>query len=152
MRNGEYRLLCAEDFTANALLPEHSLLVEQAQVLCREHNASLFFLTLFGSSLYGTETPGKSDVDAQGIFLPSVDSLILNKAPKSLHYSTGNNERRNLSGDREGGYTWREIEACILERLKAVDALQKHAPFVGVYDAAFAEACVPACYDDFATP
>jgi hypothetical protein len=338
---------------------EYSLLVEQAHVLCREHNASLLFLTLFGSTLYGTETPGKSDVDARGIFLPSSDSLILNKAPKSLHFSTGNNERRNLSGDvdidlwsvqhwllkllpsgdiggldvlfspshtacalyrhpaldavfanplrltdtgqgrayaaysmgqakkygikgsrvgalkavrawlqthcpkpypdqrlekyldalaascadnrfcsvvtvrnehalqlcgklhmasirmkelvhrveadmqrygvraeeaernegldykalshalraldqmeellqtgrivfplqgrkellavKEGGYTWREIEARILERLKAVDALQKHAPFVGVYDAAFAEACVLGCYDDFAT-
>ncbi|MDR2605329.1 MAG: nucleotidyltransferase domain-containing protein [Desulfovibrio sp.] len=339
---------------------QHSLLVEQAQGLCREHNASLLFLTLFGSTLYGTETPGKSDVDARGIFLPSVDSLILNKAPKSLHFSTGNNERRNLSWDvdidlwsvqhwllkllpsgdtgaldvlfspshtactlyrhpapaavfanplrlmdtgrgrayaeyslgqakkygikgsrvgalkavrawlktlcpeprpderlekyldalaascpdnrfcsvvtvrderalqlcgklhmgsirtqelarrveadmrrygaraeeaernegldfkalshalraldqmeellqtgsivfplqgrkellavKEGRYTWREIEPRILERLKAVDALQEHAPFVGVYDAAFAEACVLACYDGFATP
>jgi hypothetical protein len=50
---------------------------------------------------------------------------------------------------KEGGYPWREIEPRILERLKAVDALQEHAPFVGAYDAAFAEACVLACYDCF---
>ncbi|MDR1489191.1 MAG: nucleotidyltransferase domain-containing protein [Desulfovibrio sp.] len=77
----------------------HSFLIEQAQTLCREHGASLLFLTLFGSTLYGTETPGKSDVDVRGIFLPSPESLALNKAPKSLHFSTGNNERRNLAGD-----------------------------------------------------
>lgn len=78
---------------------EHSLLLEQAQGLCHEHGASLLFLTLFGSTLYGTETPGKSDIDVRGIFLPSRESLSLNKAPKSLHFSTGNNERRNLAGD-----------------------------------------------------
>ena len=73
--------------------------LRQAQTLCHEHGASLLFLTLFGSSLYGTETPGKSDLDVRGIFLPSKESLALNKAPKSLHFSTGNSERRNLAGD-----------------------------------------------------
>jgi predicted nucleotidyltransferase len=75
------------------------MLLEQAQSLCHEHGASLLFLTLFGSTLYGTETPGKSDCDARGIFLPSRESLILNNAPKSLHFSTGSSERRNLAGD-----------------------------------------------------
>jgi hypothetical protein len=74
-------------------------LVEQAQTLCREHGASLLFLTLFGSTLYGTESPGKSDVDAHGIFLPSPESLALNKAPKSLRFSTGDSRRRNMAGD-----------------------------------------------------
>jgi predicted nucleotidyltransferase len=78
---------------------EHPILLEQARALCHEHGASLLFLTLFGSTLYGTETPGKSDLDLRGIFLPSRESLALNKAPKSLHFSTGNNERRNLAGD-----------------------------------------------------
>ncbi|MDR1658765.1 MAG: nucleotidyltransferase domain-containing protein, partial [Desulfovibrio sp.] len=78
---------------------EYSLLLEQARTLCREHDASLLFLTLFGSTLYGTETPGKSDLDARGVFLPSKESLALNKVPKSLHFSTGNNERRNFAGD-----------------------------------------------------
>jgi predicted nucleotidyltransferase len=66
---------------------EYANLVAQAQTLCREQGASLLFLTLFGSVLYGTESPGKSDVDARGIFLPSTESLLLNKAPKSLHFS-----------------------------------------------------------------
>ncbi|MDR2819790.1 MAG: nucleotidyltransferase domain-containing protein [Desulfovibrio sp.] len=78
---------------------KHPVLLEHAQTLCREHGASLLFLTMFGSTLYGTETPGKSDIDVRGIFLHSPESLALNKAPKSLHFSTGNNERRNLAGD-----------------------------------------------------
>ncbi|MDR1360033.1 MAG: nucleotidyltransferase domain-containing protein [Deltaproteobacteria bacterium] len=80
-------------------LADRSLLLEQARALCREHGASLLFLTLFGSTLYGTETPGKSDLDARGIFLPSKDSLALNKAPQSLRFSSGNNARRNQAGD-----------------------------------------------------
>ncbi len=72
---------------------------EKAEQLCREHDAKLLFLTLFGSTLYGTETPGKSDVDARGIFLPSVESLALNKSPKSLRYSTGTEETRNNAND-----------------------------------------------------
>lgn len=74
-------------------------LTQQAEELCRENGASLLFLTLFGSTLYGTETPGKSDVDIRGIFLPSKESLALNTAPKSLHYSTGSGERRNTFAD-----------------------------------------------------
>ena len=72
---------------------------KQAEALCRENKASLLFLTLFGSSLYGTETPGKSDVDIRGLFLPSKESLALNSAPRSLHYSTGSGERRNTAAD-----------------------------------------------------
>ena len=75
------------------------LLLEQAETLCRKNNASLLFLTLFGSSLYGTETPGKSDVDVRGIFLPSKESLALLSTPKSLHFSTGDGERRNTAAD-----------------------------------------------------
>jgi len=81
------------------LRAEYINLVEQAQLLCREHGASLLYLTLFGSTLYGTESAGKSDVDARGIFLPSLESLALNKIPKSLRFSTGDSERRNMAGD-----------------------------------------------------
>lgn len=75
---------------------EYSSFLEQAQALCRQHDARLLFLTFFGSILYGTATPGKSDVDLRGIFLPSRTSLALNKAPKSLHFFTSNRERRQL--------------------------------------------------------
>ena len=70
------------------------MLLEQARALCHELGTSLFFLTMFGSTLYGREKPGKSNLDVRGIFLPSKGSLALNKAPKSLHFSTGNNEKR----------------------------------------------------------
>jgi predicted nucleotidyltransferase len=73
--------------------------LRHAHRMCAEHGASLLFLTLFGSTLYGTEKPGTSDLDVRGVFLPSRESLILNKAPKSLHFSTGNKECRNLAGD-----------------------------------------------------
>jgi hypothetical protein len=74
-------------------------LVSQAENLCRENGASLLFLTLFGSSLYGTETPGKSDLDVRGIFLPSRDTLALNKAPKSLQQATNSTGQRNSAED-----------------------------------------------------
>ena len=78
---------------------EYADLISQTQTLCREQGASLLFLTLFGSTLYGTESPGKSDVDARGIFLPSLESLVLGKTSKSLHFSSGCDERRNMAGD-----------------------------------------------------
>lgn len=78
---------------------QKSAFLRQAEELCRENGASLLFLTLFGSALYGTETPGKSDVDIRGVFLPSQVALALNAAPRSLHYSTGTGERRNTAND-----------------------------------------------------
>ena len=74
-------------------------LLDKARALCDEHGATLLFLTLFGSTLYGTATPGTSDMDVRGIFLPSPESLAVNKAPKSLHFSTGNHDRRNAAED-----------------------------------------------------
>ena len=75
-------------------------LVEQAQTLCSQSGASLLYLTLFGSTLYGTEMPGKSDLDLRGIFLPSLESLVLGKGSRSLHFSTaGGNGRRRTAGD-----------------------------------------------------
>ena len=82
-----------------AMRVEYADLVRQAQTLCHEQGASLLFLTLFGSTLYGTELPGKSDVDVRGIFLPSLESLMMNKHSKSLHFSSGCDERRNMAGD-----------------------------------------------------
>jgi predicted nucleotidyltransferase len=74
-------------------------LIRQAEALCHEHGTSLLFLTIFGSSLYGTETPGKSDLDLRGIFLPSIGALALNKAPKSLQRSTNRTGQRNSAED-----------------------------------------------------
>ncbi|MDR3363218.1 MAG: nucleotidyltransferase domain-containing protein [Desulfovibrio sp.] len=74
-------------------------LIRQAESLCRENGASPLFLTLFGSSLYGTEMPGKSDLDVRGIFLPSRDALALNKAPRSLRQATNSTGQKNSAED-----------------------------------------------------
>lgn len=67
--------------------------------LCAQNGVMPLFATLFGSNLYGTALPGKSDLDVRGIFMPSLNSLILDQAPESLHYSTGNDNSRNHSTD-----------------------------------------------------
>jgi hypothetical protein len=73
--------------------------IQKAEALCHEQGATLLFLTLFGSNLYGTQTPGKSDLDVRGIFLPSLESLALNKASRSLHYSTNDDGQKNSAED-----------------------------------------------------
>ncbi|MDE6734154.1 MAG: nucleotidyltransferase domain-containing protein [Desulfovibrio sp.] len=72
-------------------------ILEAARSLCARAGSRLLYLSLFGSELYGTST-GSSDTDVRGIFLPSLESLILKKDRKSLHFSTGDNTHRN-SGD-----------------------------------------------------
>ena len=79
--------------------PDRAALIERAQGLCRERGASLLFLTLFGATLYGTATPGKSDLDVRGVFLPSPESLNLGRTPHSLHFSTRTAEGKNAAED-----------------------------------------------------
>lgn len=81
------------------LSAEQAQYLAKAKELCRQHDARLLFLTLFGSTLYGTQIKGTSDVDLRGVFLPSSASLALNEAPKSLHYSTGGQDRPNNAHD-----------------------------------------------------
>ena len=50
-------------------------------------NHKPIFKTIFGSQLYGTATP-ESDSDFKGVFVPDVDSLLLQQAPKCLHENT----------------------------------------------------------------
>ena len=74
-------------------------LVEQATALCRNKNATLLYLTIFGSRLYGTDMQGKSDIDVRGIFLPYLEHAAPGELPHSLHWSSSDNERRNCAGD-----------------------------------------------------
>jgi hypothetical protein len=80
---------------------QRAALLAQAKALCKAHDATLLFLSVFGSHLYGTDIPGTSDVDVRGIFLPSLRSLALNDAPHSLHSSTGDKESRNSAEDTD---------------------------------------------------
>jgi hypothetical protein len=74
-------------------------LLAKVRSLCAENDAELVFLTFSGSTLYGTRVAGKSDVDVRGLFLPCVRTLTLEKAPKSLRFTTGNRGGRNTSDD-----------------------------------------------------
>jgi hypothetical protein len=74
-------------------------LLAKVHSLCAENDAELVFLTFSGSTLYGTRVSGKSDVDVRGLFLPSVRTLTLEEAPKSLHFTTKNKASRNTSDD-----------------------------------------------------
>lgn len=73
-------------------------LLALAKELCEKADASLLYLSVFGSRLYGTDLPDKSDTDLRGIFLPSLKSLALNAATPELSYSTGDSASKN-SGD-----------------------------------------------------
>jgi hypothetical protein len=53
---------------------------------------------LFGSHLYGTNTPD-SDHDYKGIFLPSRRHLLLGRIPKTFNHSTGDHFSKNGAGD-----------------------------------------------------
>lgn len=68
--------------------------------LCAVNDAKLVYLTVFGSELYGTST-GKSDLDVRGIFVPSLRSIILGTAKKSLHFSTGKDADKNSPADMD---------------------------------------------------
>ena len=48
----------------------------------------------FGAHLYGTDTK-TSDLDYKGIFLPSVEEILLNKIPKCINLSTNKTNIKN---------------------------------------------------------
>lgn len=52
----------------------------------------------FGSHLYGLNTP-LSDYDYKGIYLPTLNELLLGNYPKSYKVSTGNAHKKNAPGD-----------------------------------------------------
>jgi hypothetical protein len=52
----------------------------------------------FGSHLYGLNTP-TSDVDYKGIFMPTLEELLLNSFPKTIVTSTGPEHAKNSAND-----------------------------------------------------
>lgn len=73
-------------------------LLKMAEDLCAANDARLLYLVRFGSDLYGTATED-SDTDLRGIFLPSIERVIMGRDEKSLRFSTGDNSRRNSEKD-----------------------------------------------------
>lgn len=58
----------------------------------------IIFSCIFGSHLYGTETP-TSDKDYKEVFLPNIESLILGNVKHTQTHSTGKNDSKNQSTD-----------------------------------------------------
>lgn len=54
--------------------------------------------TIFGSHLYGLETPN-SDTDYKGIFIPDARDILLGNAPKTIQSSTGDKHSKNTKDD-----------------------------------------------------
>jgi len=61
-----------------------------------EHN--IIFLTKFGSHLYGTDTP-ESDTDYKGVYLPTIEQVILGKYPKLLKFDSNRSNEKNTKED-----------------------------------------------------
>ena len=67
--------------------------------LASEAGGRLLFLTVFGSVLYGTDIPERSDEDVRGIYLPAPCTDPLH-AP-GLHYSSAAQGTRSTAGDMD---------------------------------------------------
>jgi len=91
---------------------------------------NIIMSTIFGSHLYGTNTKD-SDTDYKGIYLPSVEELLLNKIKKSYNSNT---KKTNVEGvkntsndvDKEYYSIWHFIDLACAGRMDAFDIL--HAP------------------------
>lgn len=81
----------------------------------------------FGSHLYGLETEN-SDTDYKGIFLPSKEVCFLNKIPKTISESTGNNFSRNKKEDIDSDFFSLQyfIKMCLKGEIISLDML--HCP------------------------
>lgn len=66
--------------------------------ISNKNHEPVVMYTKFGSHLYGLSTPD-SDTDYKGIFLPNRDDLLLQRAPRTQSWSTGDNNDRNTSED-----------------------------------------------------
>jgi len=57
----------------------------------------------FGSHLYGTSTPS-SDLDYKGIFLPTIEEVLLGRIPKTASSSPSDDTRKNEAGELDCEY------------------------------------------------
>lgn len=73
-------------------------ILKVANKVCGENDVELLYLVKFGSHLYGTNTK-ESDTDYKGLYLPSTQSIILNKDNKSITRNTSTDGDKNTSED-----------------------------------------------------
>lgn len=92
-----------------------------------ENDRKVVVEMIFGSHLYGTDTP-ESDQDFKGIILPTKREVLLGKIPNTLASSTGDNKLKNVKGDvdRDWYSLHYFIKLCCAGETVALDML--HAP------------------------
>lgn len=80
--------------------------------------------TKFGSHLYGLDTPN-SDLDIKGIFLPTIDELLLGNYPKSIKHTTGKAHQKNTKDDIDSEFYSLPyfIKLCMEGNTTALDML-----------------------------
>jgi len=92
-----------------------------------EKKLNILVKSHFGSKLYGTDTPS-SDTDYKGVFLPSFEDVVLQRAKKSINYKTNPGKERNTFEDIDEQYFSLQyfFELCGKGDMVAIDLL--HAP------------------------
>lgn len=70
---------------------------DKLKSLCRP-GEEVLYLIYYGSQLYGTDDEN-SDLDIKGIFLPSINDLVLRKYRKSINWKSGTDNDKNSSDD-----------------------------------------------------
>lgn len=72
------------------------------------------FRCRFGSHLYGTNTPF-SDYDEKGVFLESLENIVLGRSSKTKRQTTSNDRVRNQAGDED--YEYKELRSFLKEAM-----------------------------------
>lgn len=88
---------------------------------------AILYKCLFGSHLYGSNSEN-SDRDFKAIFLPSIESCLLQNPPKSYANKTSSNEEKNTKDDVDEQYWSLQYWLNLLEKSdsNAVDLLYSY--------------------------
>ncbi len=97
---------------------KESMVVDRAKKFCQEGGHKLLYLVKFGSHLYGTDTED-SDLDIYGVFVPSVESLALQRSPKALQMSSGDKDGKNTKDDFD--LTLYSLQYWLLNKVRTME-------------------------------
>ena len=73
--------------------------------------AKVIYVTVYGSKLFGTDTPD-SDTDYKGIFIPSMQDVLLKRDIEHYTYTTntqGKNDRSDIDLQLYSIYKWFDL-------------------------------------------
>ncbi len=104
----------------------------------------------FGSHLYGTNS-AESDTDYKGIFLPSIEDCILNKIPKTIDKSTGNDKSKNNSSDIDEEYYSLQYFMKLASKGEMIVIDMLHAPEDMIIESSKEWECIQECRELFYT-